>query len=154
MSIQSLSQGRAYTSQISLEEERFNSLSPREKLYAHHLARAVWHGSRIVLRQTSPEAIGIFDFILELHKACGGEWDKLVDQDGVSPDDLDEFLEFAGMFLSRQGNYWVGFYPIHSCVLCYFTDNCQSLPIGKLSRMFRPMLSARWQASRRTLPLL
>lgn len=108
MVIQSVFIKRAATFQISLEKERFDSLSQREKFYAHHLARAAWYGARILLRQTSPESIGIFDFILELHKACGGEWDKLVDQDGVTPEDLDEFLEFAGMFLSRQGNYWVG----------------------------------------------
>lgn len=107
MVIQSVFDQRAATFQISPKKELFDSLTQNEKLYAHHLSRAAWYGARILLRQTSPESIGIFDFILELHKACGGEWDKLVDQDVITPEDLDEFLEFAGMFLSRQGNYWV-----------------------------------------------
>ena len=73
-------------------KELFDSLTRREKLYAHHLARAVCHGSRIILRQTSPEGTGIFDFILELHKAYGGQWNKLVDRYEVQPNKLDNFL--------------------------------------------------------------
>ncbi|KAK4220726.1 peptidase family M49-domain-containing protein [Podospora fimiseda] len=73
----------------------FNTLSPREKLYAHHLSQAAWQGSRIILRQTSPESAGIFDFILELHNASQGQWAKLTEQTGV-----------AGQFLSHLGNYY------------------------------------------------
>lgn len=76
------------------------------KAYAHHLARACWHGSRIVLRQTSSESEGIFDFILELHRACNGRWGKFLDL-GIEQKDLDEWLEFAGTFLSSLGNYFV-----------------------------------------------
>ncbi|KAI0025476.1 dipeptidyl peptidase III [Xylariomycetidae sp. FL0641] len=75
------------------------------RLYAHHLARACWHGFRIILRQTSPEAEGIFDFILELHNACNGQWGDIRGQ-GVEGEDLDAWLEFAGMFLSSAGNYF------------------------------------------------
>ncbi|KAI0893450.1 dipeptidyl peptidase III [Annulohypoxylon nitens] len=74
------------------------------KLYAHHLARACWHGSRIMLRQTSPESEGIFNFILELHKACGGKWNQFCNS-GISQEYLDAWLEFCGMFLSSLGNY-------------------------------------------------
>lgn len=74
--------------------------------YAHHLARACWHGGRIMLRQTSPEAEGIFDFILELHKACNGRWESFRDH-GTAQEDLDTWLEFAAMFLSGLGNYFV-----------------------------------------------
>ncbi|RJE18205.1 Peptidase family M49 [Aspergillus sclerotialis] len=45
--------------------DAFDTLRPREKLYAHYMSRAAWHGSRIIMRQTSPESIGIFDFIME-----------------------------------------------------------------------------------------
>jgi len=75
-------------------------------IYAHHLARACWHGSRIMLRQTSPEAEGIFDFILELHRACSGRWYSLGDL-GIKQEDIDKWLDFAGMFLSSLGNYFV-----------------------------------------------
>jgi dipeptidyl-peptidase III len=76
------------------------------RAYAHHLARACWHGSRIMLRQTSPEAEGIFDFILELHRGCSGRWDNFRDR-GITQDDLNAWLEFAGMFLSSLGNHFV-----------------------------------------------
>uniref|UniRef100_A0A8H7K480 Uncharacterized protein n=1 Tax=Bionectria ochroleuca TaxID=29856 RepID=A0A8H7K480_BIOOC len=47
--------------------------------YAHHLARAYLYSNRIVLRQTSAEAEGIFDFIIALHKAYDGHWGLLQD---------------------------------------------------------------------------
>lgn len=93
-----------------LEARRvFDSLADDNisKAYAHHLARACWHGSRIVLRQTSPESEGILDLILELHRACNGRWDKFRDL-GIEQEDLNEWLEFAGTFLSSLGNYFVG----------------------------------------------
>ncbi|KAF9773459.1 hypothetical protein IL306_008715 [Fusarium sp. DS 682] len=83
----------------------FDGLAQREKLYAHYLARAAWQGTRIILRQTSPEGTGILDFILELHKACRGQWNELVHH-GVTQNDVDNFLEFSGMFLSNLGNYF------------------------------------------------
>ncbi|KAM7206109.1 dipeptidyl-peptidase 3 [Naviculisporaceae sp. PSN 640] len=78
----------------------FNGLDPRQARYAHHLARACWHGTRIMLRQTSPESEGIYDFILELHRACDGKWDVL----DATPADMEAWLEFAGLFLSSLGN--------------------------------------------------
>ncbi|KAI1125551.1 dipeptidyl peptidase III [Nemania abortiva] len=74
-------------------------------VYVHHLARACWHGGRIVLRQCSPEAEAMFDFILELHRACDGQWHKYA-QLGTSQRDLDTWLNFAAMFLSSLGNYF------------------------------------------------
>ncbi len=85
----------------------FDRLSPREKLYSHHLAQAAWRGSRIVLRQTSPESEGIFDFIVELHKACEGQWSTLANEDGVGREDVESFLDYAGQFLAHLGNYYV-----------------------------------------------
>lgn len=96
----------------------FESLTEDERkengsytVYAHHLARACWYGARIILRQTSPEAEGIFDFILELHRACHGRWDRFRDY-SVKQEDLDAWLEFAGMFMSNLGNYFVRILPI------------------------------------------
>jgi dipeptidyl-peptidase-3 len=51
----------------------FAALKPRDKFYAHYMARAAWHGSRIVMRQVSPENPDIFDFIIDLYHACGGD---------------------------------------------------------------------------------
>ncbi|KAI9846535.1 MAG: hypothetical protein M1837_003956 [Sclerophora amabilis] len=84
----------------------FDSLTPKEKLYAHHMARAAWHGTRIILRQVSPESAPIFDFILELYRVCDGDWSGLARQTEVSSVDLSHFLEFAAVFLANIGNYY------------------------------------------------
>lgn len=73
--------------------------------YAHHLARACWYGVRIMLRQTSPEAEDIFDFILALHNTLDGDWYSLCNN-GVARQDIDAWLEFSALFLSGVGNYY------------------------------------------------
>ncbi|KAL3437122.1 peptidase family M49-domain-containing protein [Aspergillus tetrazonus] len=84
----------------------FDSLEPREKLYAHYFARAAWHGSRIIMRQVSPESPEIFDFIINLYHACGGEWDTLVAKCDITREDLASFLEYAATFLCNLGNFY------------------------------------------------
>jgi dipeptidyl-peptidase III len=107
-------------------KDSFDTLSNNDKLYAHYMARsdhltlyyfqsgqakviirAAWHGTRIILHQVSPEAIGIFDFILELHNDCSGNWSKLVSDSGVAEKQLEHFLLYAATFLSNMGNYYV-----------------------------------------------
>ncbi|KAJ2971703.1 hypothetical protein NUW58_g9342 [Xylaria curta] len=92
------------TYQLSIKDV-FERLSDREQLYAHHLSRAAWHGARIILRQTSPEGTGIFDFILELHKACDGQWGVFTDHYGLTIEELHSFLDYAGMFMSKMNNF-------------------------------------------------
>ena len=96
--------------QLSVEAA-FNDLDPREKLYAHHLAKAAWSGTRIIHRQVSAESSGIFDFIMQLYEACKnkhhGDWDALADACKVSHADANAFLEYAATFLSNVGNYYV-----------------------------------------------
>ncbi|KAK3366725.1 peptidase family M49-domain-containing protein [Lasiosphaeria ovina] len=70
------------------------------------MARAAWHGSRIVVRQVSPESPDIFDFIMDLHRACSGDWNTLVAQCEVLPEELEAFLEYAATFLCKLGNYY------------------------------------------------
>ncbi|KAI1479743.1 peptidase family M49-domain-containing protein [Daldinia eschscholtzii] len=84
----------------------FDRLSTKEKLYSHYLSRAAWSGARIILRQVSPESIGIFEFILELCRSCGGDWSQFTETYGVVVEDLEAFLEFAATFLSNIGNYY------------------------------------------------
>lgn len=86
----------------------FDALEKREKFYAHYLARAAWHGSRIIMRQVSPEGPGIFDFIMDLYHACGGKWEILVAQCNITCGELASFLEYAAMFLCNLGNFYVG----------------------------------------------
>jgi hypothetical protein len=85
----------------------FDALPPREKLYAHYLARANWHGSRIVMRQVSPESPIIFDLILDLHRACAGDWKSLEARCNITPVELAAFLEYAATFLCNLGNFYV-----------------------------------------------
>lgn len=59
------------------------------------------------MRQVSPEATGIFDFIIDLYKSCSGQWKTLVKYDGVTTEELAAFLEYCGHFLYNMGNYWV-----------------------------------------------
>ncbi|KAL1311484.1 hypothetical protein AAFC00_004425 [Neodothiora populina] len=87
-------------------KEGSDKLTPRQQLYAHFMSRAAWHGTRIILRQVSPESIHIFDYILELYRACDGDWDSLQHETQVPPDDLASFLEYAVLFLSNVGNYY------------------------------------------------
>ena len=51
------------------------------------------------MRQVSPEANGIFDFIIELAKSCNGQWQALVEAGCVTAEELANFLEYAGSFL-------------------------------------------------------
>ena len=51
----------------------FDALSDKEKRYAHYISRASFAGTRINLRQVSPESEPIYNFILALHKRCNGK---------------------------------------------------------------------------------
>ncbi len=59
-----------------------------------------------MLEQVSPESPAIFDFILELHRACAGNWESLVGP-GIGSEDLGRFLTYAATFLANIGNYFV-----------------------------------------------
>ena len=61
----------------------------------------------MVLRQVSPESTQIFDLIHELYRACNGQWKDLADQASVSMSSIDDFLEYAAVFLGNIGNYYV-----------------------------------------------
>jgi dipeptidyl-peptidase-3 len=68
-------------------------------------SRAAFIGTRITLRQVSPESEPIFDFIIELYKSSNGDWPALQKKAGISEDELKYFLEYAAMFLGNCGNY-------------------------------------------------
>ncbi|KAK6507658.1 hypothetical protein TWF481_006083 [Arthrobotrys musiformis] len=93
------------THQLAIKEV-FDSLSQQEKLYAHHLSRAAWQGSRIILRQVSPEANGIFDFLMSMYQACDGQWKDLIERCEIGAEELHAFLEYAALFLCNLGNYY------------------------------------------------
>ncbi|KAI1776192.1 dipeptidyl peptidase III [Hypoxylon cercidicola] len=84
----------------------FDRLSGQEKRYSHYLSRAAWSGTRIILRQVSPESLAIFDFILELYKTCGGHWEQLSEIGEIDEEEVQAWLEYAATFLSNVGNYY------------------------------------------------
>ncbi len=43
----------------------FETLSLKEKKYAHYMSRAAFEGTRIIIAQTNPNAIAIYDMILK-----------------------------------------------------------------------------------------
>lgn len=136
------------TYQLSIKDV-FDGLSQNEKLYAHHLSQAAWYGSRIILRQTSLEGPGIFDFILELHKACQGQWTQFTQRFGIPAEELDDFLDFAGMFLSKLNNFCVKFSPIpgqHAEIThLYYRERVTE----RLYQRYQRTPYAKWQASHR-----
>ncbi|KAL9591610.1 MAG: hypothetical protein Q9179_007548 [Wetmoreana sp. 5 TL-2023] len=85
--------------------DAFEGLTDKEKLYAHHMAKAAWSGTRIILRQVSPEANRIFDLVMELHRSCqqsfDGRWDDLGRAYGVPVEEVKAFLDYAAVFLSN-----------------------------------------------------
>ncbi|KAF2463308.1 dipeptidyl-peptidase III [Lindgomyces ingoldianus] len=83
----------------------FEALGEKEKLYAHYISTACFAGTRIVLRQISPESEPIYDFIVTLHKKCSGDYSSAAKEAGLSSDDLSAYLNYAAQFLGNLGNY-------------------------------------------------
>ncbi|KAF3917125.1 hypothetical protein ABW20_dc0107128 [Dactylellina cionopaga] len=83
----------------------FDALSDKEKLYAHHISKASFAGTRVVLRQVSPESEPLFDLILTIAKKVDNDFSKLVDLCQVTEDEQVKFVEFAAQVLANLGNY-------------------------------------------------
>lgn len=66
---------------------------------------AAFSGTRIVLRQVSPESEFIYDFIIELHGQSNGDWEQLGKKSGLSNEELTQFLNYAAQFLGNCGNF-------------------------------------------------
>lgn len=71
------------------------------------IVRAVWSGSRIIFQQVSPESNSIFDFIMALYNSCDGDWERLACRADIDFRDVQLFLDYAALFLSNMGNYYV-----------------------------------------------
>ncbi|KAF4984185.1 hypothetical protein FZEAL_583 [Fusarium zealandicum] len=86
-------------------QKHFDALSDKQKRYAHFISKAAFAGTRIVLRQISPESEPIYDLILALHKSAKGDWNALAKKADVEEAEVTRFLEYAAMFLGNNGNY-------------------------------------------------
>ncbi|CAK9441425.1 uncharacterized protein LODBEIA_P52930 [Lodderomyces beijingensis] len=90
-------------------KKHFDQLStPELKKYAHHLSRASFRGTKVVLRSVSPESEKIYGLIIGIHEALGQP--KSNEEYFARVKDLDEqdilhYLEYASQFLSNLGNY-------------------------------------------------
>lgn len=71
---------------------------------ANKVCRASHYGTRVVLRQVSPESESIFDIVLSLHETVKGVYDKTTFK-SVAEQDLQYYLEYSAQFLSNLGNY-------------------------------------------------
>lgn len=54
----------------------FDTLTLKEKKYAHYMSRAAFEGTRIIIEQTNPKAVAIYDMIL---KTFSNEAGNMVD---------------------------------------------------------------------------
>ncbi|KAK2760967.1 hypothetical protein FQN54_002209 [Arachnomyces sp. PD_36] len=83
----------------------FEALSEKQRRYAHFISRSAFLGTRIVLRQVSPESEVIYRLILSLYRDSQGDWNALAQKTGVNAENLRFFLEYAAQFLGNCGNY-------------------------------------------------
>ncbi len=81
------------------------TLTVLTRCLAHYISRAAFTGTRITLRQVSPESEDIYDFIIELYQAGNGDWSAVQEKAGITAEDLQHFLEYATQFLGNCGNY-------------------------------------------------
>lgn len=51
----------------------FETLSLKEKKYAHYMSRASFEGTRIIIAQTNPNAVAIYDLIMKTFTNQNGE---------------------------------------------------------------------------------
>ena len=91
------------------------SLFTSTGLTTNYVCRAAWHGTRIILEQVSPEANAIYDFILELHKSCKGQWAELGSASSLQQSEIDAFVRYSVTFLSNIGNFYVSIPPHFFC---------------------------------------
>ena len=88
----------------------FDTLSEKEKKYAHYISKASWFGSKILASTLSPESLPLVDMILdvftsktEAHKMIS--FQDLKSKSGVNEIAFDYFLEYSVQVLYNQGNF-------------------------------------------------
>ncbi|KAI7882816.1 dipeptidyl peptidase III [Mucor mucedo] len=86
----------------------FETLDLKEKKYAHYMSRASFEGTRIIIAQTNPAAIAIYDMIIKTFSLQDGSMrdsDTLFQASGVSAETYEQFLQYAAQFLGNLSNY-------------------------------------------------
>lgn len=91
---------------LSLEiAESFDRLNEREKLYAHWMSQASWHGNLITFAQVSVESPAILELLLRLHAPGPVALRRAATRRGASDEDLRNLRMYTAQFLSNAGNY-------------------------------------------------
>ncbi|KAJ3082453.1 hypothetical protein HK102_001668 [Quaeritorhiza haematococci] len=96
-------------------KKHFETLTDKEKLYAHFISRASWHGQKILSHQLSEESPLIYELLLEIftdhspktpsaHPTLR-DLDALFTQSGISPQNRKYTLEYAAQVFSNAGNF-------------------------------------------------
>lgn len=108
---------------ICLEvENAFNNLTANEKLYAHHISKASWHGGLITLLQTSPESAPIFVFLHKLFRAQSPEDFKAQAlKYNFTEDEVTALFVYACGIFSNAGNYKVSIKMLLNSHIFYIT---------------------------------
>ncbi|GAM17970.1 hypothetical protein SAMD00019534_011450 [Acytostelium subglobosum LB1] len=85
----------------------FNTLTGRQRLYAHYYSQAAWWGSLICLGQTSVESLNIFRLLLHLFTYYTPEsLRKATVEDGiVTNQEYEDLLQYSAQFFGNIGNY-------------------------------------------------
>lgn len=94
---------------ICLEAQKaFDNLTQKEKLYAHHISKASWHGGLITLLQTSPESAPIFVLLHKLfHTQNPEDFKAIALKSNFSEDEIKALFVYACGVFSNAGNYKV-----------------------------------------------
>ncbi|KAA1076581.1 hypothetical protein PGT21_012279 [Puccinia graminis f. sp. tritici] len=88
----------------------FSRLSREERLYAHWMSRASWHGARIIMNQWTPKSEQLYDFILTLfgshsdptQPAC---FESLRENAQLNTEEWEQALDYSAQLLSNLTNY-------------------------------------------------
>jgi len=87
-------------------KKAFESLTSREKFYAHHMSQASWYGSLICLFQTSDESPVIFQILQQLfHRNSFEDLLRNSERKGITKEDFHNFLQYCASFYGNMGNY-------------------------------------------------
>lgn len=94
---------------ICLEAQKaFDNLTIKEKLYAHHISKASWHGGLITLLQTSPESAPIFVLFHKLFSTqIPEDFKALAIKSNFTEDEVKALFVYACGVFSNAGNYKV-----------------------------------------------
>uniref|UniRef100_A0A6P7FY09 Dipeptidyl peptidase 3 n=1 Tax=Diabrotica virgifera virgifera TaxID=50390 RepID=A0A6P7FY09_DIAVI len=92
---------------VSLEvKSAFDGLTTKEKLYAHHLSKASWHGGLITLLQTSPESGPV---LVLLHKLFSSQsptdFKAKAISSGFTEDEVTAVFVYTCGVFTNSGNY-------------------------------------------------